>query len=80
MSWAIKLHTANRIFIGINYSFNTVTFRLKDIAVEGKTVFSSILPWWDGSSEPQSWYLLFMIIVLKDVSKTFNCVKILIFI
>jgi hypothetical protein len=80
MSWAIKLHTTNRIFIRINYSFNTVTFRLKNIAVKGETVFSSILPWWDGSSEPQSWNLLFMIIVLKDVSNTFNCVKILIFI
>jgi len=76
MSWAIKLNSAQTVHVCFYNSFEALAFWLEYVSIESKAVTCSSMVWLDACSETIGWDLFITIIVLKDISNSFECLQI----
>jgi hypothetical protein len=76
MSWAIKLNSAQTVHVCFYNSFEALAFWLEYVSVESKAVTCSSMVWLDACSKTIGWDLFITIIVLKDISNSFECLQI----
>ena len=76
MSWAIKLNSAQTVHVCFYNSFEALAFWLEYVSIESKAVTCSSMVWLDACSKTIGWDLFITIIVLKDISNSFECLQI----
>jgi hypothetical protein len=78
VSRTVKVNTIYCVFISLNDTINTVTFWIKDIAIESKAVISLLIVGWNRCSKSKSRYLLVVVVVLQDIANASDCVEVLV--
>lgn len=76
--WPVQVAILNSSLICLYNSIDTIAFWVKDIAVQGKTVWCSAFGWWDKTSETIKWNFLIWIIVLKNFTDCLHSLEVLI--
>jgi hypothetical protein len=76
----VQVDLADSILVGFNNAFNTITFWVEYVAVEGKAMICGLVEGWNRRSKPESGYFFIRVVVLQNTSYTFNCVVILVLI
>jgi hypothetical protein len=77
VGWTIKIDPWNSISIAWDNFFNAITFWLKNISVNRKTMGSSSL-WGNSSAKPIARDLFIRVIILKDTTNWLNSLNVLI--
>lgn len=66
LSGTIELNFVESVFVSLNYSFYSITFRIKNVSVNCKTVRSSMLNWRYFCSVAEERDLLILVVVLQN--------------
>ena len=72
--WATQGDAFDGVFVSFGDAIDAVDLRVKDVAIEGKTVTGALALAEDSCTVTKHWYLLVAVIVLKNTPHRFNCV------
>lgn len=78
VSWAIEIDTLNSVFVRLENFIKAVDFRVENVTVQSKAVFSLISIRRNGCSKSKDRDLLVFVIVLKDVADRSNSIQVLV--
>ena len=67
------------MLVYFNHIFNSIDFRVKDVSVQSKAVVSLAHIGRYGGTKTKDGNLLVIIVILKNASDSFDCIKVLIF-